>query len=142
MSPLAATATSTAIRHDESAGPPSPQKAAVAQQLLSRCASQGEAVISVQILQEFYVTVTRKLAPPLTHTEAEDVVRELSHLPTVDSDANLVLDAIAASYRYRMSFWDGLIVQAALRAGATVLYSEDLQHGQLFESLTVQNPFV
>src|ERR1700738_1202207 len=117
-----------------------PRKRAVAQQLLAECITRGDAFLSVQVLQEFFVAATRKLTAPLTHIQAERAVRDFSRLPTVEPDANLVLDAIATSDRYRISLWDSLVIQAALRGGASVLYSEDLQDGQLFESLTVQNP--
>ena len=119
-----------------------PQKAAVAQRLLSQCAAHGDAVISIQVLQEFYVAVTRKLVPPLLQAEAEGVVREFGRLELVEPDLILVLEAVAVSHRYRLSLWDSLIIQAALRGGAEVLYSEDLQNGQVFEDLTVRNPFV
>jgi predicted nucleic acid-binding protein len=118
-----------------------PRKRTVAQELLTQCASRGNALISIQVLQEFYVTVTRKFAPPLPRSQVEDAVRELSRLPMVAPDAGLVFEAIATSHRYHLSFWDSLIIQAALRGGASILYSEDLQHGQVFETLTVQNPF-
>jgi predicted nucleic acid-binding protein len=119
-----------------------PQKAAVAQRLLSECADRGDAVISIQVLQEFYVAVTRKLVPPLSPMEAEGVVREFGRLQLIEPDLNLVVEAIEVSHRYRLSFWDGLIIQSALRAGAEVLYTEDLQNGQAFEDLTIRNPFV
>jgi predicted nucleic acid-binding protein len=119
-----------------------PQKAVVAQRLLSECADRGDAVISIQVLQEFYVAVTRKLVPPLSQLEAEGVVREFGRLELVEPDLNLVVEAIAISHRYRLSFWDGLIIQSALRGGAEVLYTEDLQNGQVFEDLTVRNPFL
>jgi predicted nucleic acid-binding protein len=118
-----------------------PQKAAVAQRLLSECADHGDAVIGIQVLQEFYVAVTRKLVPPLSQTEAEGVVREFGRLELVEPDLNLVVEAIAVSHRYRLSFWDGLISQAALRGGTGVLYTEDLQNGQMVEDLTIRNPF-
>jgi predicted nucleic acid-binding protein len=85
--------------------------------------------------------VTRKLAAPLTHAQAERAVRDFSTLPIIEPDANLVLDAIAISDRYQISLWDGLIIQAALRGEAGILYSEDLQDGQVFGSLSVKNPF-
>jgi predicted nucleic acid-binding protein len=118
------------------------RKKARAQEVLSESVSAGLALLSTQVVQEFFVTVTRKLATPLSLDQAEQAVRDLIRLPIVEANAEMILEAIAITRRYRLSFWDALIVQAALRGGATVLYSEDLGHGQVFETLTVRNPFV
>jgi predicted nucleic acid-binding protein len=112
-----------------------------AQELLKQAVSDGLALLSTQVLQEFFVAVTRKLSTPLPHEQAERAVRDLTKLPTVKIDADLILEAIATMRRYRLSFWDSLIVRAALHGGATVLYTEDLQDGQRFETLSVENPF-
>ena len=118
-----------------------PNKKIVAQALLTQSAASDEAFISVQVLQEFYATVTRKLSPPISHAQTEEIVRELVQLKVVPSDADLILSSIATCDRYKISLWDALIIQAALRAGAEILYTEDLQDGQVFDSLTVRNPF-
>jgi predicted nucleic acid-binding protein len=110
-------------------------------QLLKQAVSDGLALLSTQVLQEFFVAVTRKLSTPLPNEQAERAVRDLTKLPTVQIDADLILEAIATMRRYRLSFWDSLIVRAALHGGATVLYTEDLQDGQRFETLSVANPF-
>ncbi len=68
-------------------------------------------------------------------------MRNLARFPIVAVNAEMVLKAIEAMRRYRLSFWDSLIVQAALRGGAAILYTEDLQHGRVIETLAVQNPF-
>jgi len=119
-----------------------PVKKDIAERVFFQSARQREALLSTQVLQEFFVAVTRKLGTPLTEAEAEMAVRDFSALEVVASDSELVLDAIAHSRRYRLSLWDSLIIQAALRGGAEVLYTEDLQNGQVFEDLTVRNPFV
>ncbi len=119
-----------------------PVKKAIAERVFFSSAGHGEALLSTQVLQDFFVIVTRKLGTPLTQAEAERAVRDLSALEVVVSDSELVLDAIAHSRRYRLSLWDSLIIRAALRGGAEVLYTEDLQNGQVFEDLTVRNPFV
>ena len=104
-------------------------------------AASGDAITSTQVLQEFYVTATRKLATPVPPEEAELVVRQLARLPIVEVDSSLVLSAIGSSRRHRISFWDALIVQAALAGGCRRLLTEDLQAGSRFETLTVENPF-
>jgi predicted nucleic acid-binding protein len=94
------------------------------------------------VLQEFYVVVTRKLSVPLPSATAHDATRELAVMPSVRIDVPLILAAIQPSRDRQLSFWDALIVQAAIHGGATKLYSEDLQAGQAFETLTVENPFL
>jgi predicted nucleic acid-binding protein len=102
----------------------------------------GRAVLSTQVLQEFYVNATRKLRRPLSAERAEERVRDLSRLALVRVDASLILAAIARSRSMGFSFWDALILEAALLAGADRLLTEDLQHGQEIEDLRVENPFL
>jgi predicted nucleic acid-binding protein len=118
-----------------------PAKRKKAAQLLSERAAAGDVLISTQVLQEFYVAVTRKLAQPLAEESALVATRELTAFPTVNVDANLVLAAIRSSREHRISFWDALIIEAARSGGASVLYSEDLNDGQIFDGATVKNPF-
>ena len=118
-----------------------PEKQECARGRFEEVASAGRVLLSTQVLQEFYVGVTRKLAVPLDPKDAEDVVRQLSKLPVVPTDADRVLSAIRRSRRHRLSFWDALIVECALAGGGTRLLSEDLQAGRIIEGLTVENPF-
>jgi len=101
----------------------------------------GNTVLSIQVLQEFYWNATRKLRPPLTREEAAGVLAELSLNEVVVPDATLVLRAVGREESARISFWDGLIVEAALSAGCTRLLTEDLRHGRAFDGLVVENPF-
>jgi predicted nucleic acid-binding protein len=118
-----------------------PRKKARAQELLKQTVSEGLALLSTQVLQEFFVAVTRKLSVPLPHEQAERAVRDLAKLPTAQIDAEMIIKSITTMRRYRLSFWDSLIIQAALHGGATILYTEDLQHGQIIETLSIENPF-
>lgn len=118
-----------------------PEKKTRAQEVFSEEAEAGRAVLSTQILQEFYVNATRKLAVPLPAEVAEAQVRDFSRLPLVRVDEAMILAAIERSRSISLSFWDSLVVEAALRAGAGRLLTEDLQHGQRFEDLAVENPF-
>lgn len=118
-----------------------PRKKARAQELLKQAVGEGHAFLSTQVLQEFFVAVTRKLSVPLPHENARRALRDLARLPTVQVDPEMILKAVETMHRYRLSFWDSLIVQAALHGGATTLYTEDLQHGQVIETLSVENPF-
>ncbi len=118
-----------------------PEKKIRAQQVFAEESERGLVVLSTQVLQEFYWAVTRKLAYPLSGEVAEERVRDFCELPLVRVDAPMILAAITRSRSQRFAFWDALIVEAALRAGAKSLLTEDLQHGQRIGDLTVENPF-
>ena len=118
-----------------------PPKRKQAQGLLQKHAEAGDLLLSTQVLQEFYVTVTRKLARPLSAEAAADAVSAFAELPLVQIDSKLILAAIHRSRGSQLSFWDALIVQAAIEGNANTLYSEDMQHGQMFDGLRVVNPF-
>ena len=97
--------------------------------------------LSAQVLQEFYVTVTRKLAKPLAPTEALEILDRLGAFPTVTVDQKLVIEGIRHSVRYQISYRDGAILAAAERLGARIVYSEDLNHGQSYGFTSVVDPF-
>jgi len=100
-----------------------------------------DGVLSVQVLQEFYVTVTRKLKKPLAVGKARDIVDEYLTWTVVDNTGAILLDAIDLQRHAKLSFWDALVVQAAITAGCDRLYSEDLNAGQRFGATLVVNPF-
>lgn len=98
--------------------------------------------ISSQVLQEFYVTVTRKIQKPLAPEIAVALLQEFRLFPTAHTDYPLILSAIEHSLRFRISYWDGAIVAATEALGASVLYSEDLSHDQRYGEIRVVNPFL
>jgi predicted nucleic acid-binding protein len=102
----------------------------------------GDLVLSTQVLQEFYVAVTRKLKRPLSGAEAAAAVDELAKLSVVQIDLAMVLSSIADCQRHQLSLWDTLILRAALSASCDRVLTEDVQHGYVFESLRVENPFL
>jgi predicted nucleic acid-binding protein len=116
-----------------------PGKQAVALDLLGRAYAESAGVISLQVLQEYFVTATRKrgVAP----ADARRKVELLARLETVRLDGTDVLAAIDLQGLHGLSFWDALIIQAALLARCGILYSEDLQHGFRLGSLQIVNPF-
>ena len=118
-----------------------PAKRKRARALFQKHAEAGDILLSTQVLQEFYVAITRKLARPLDSAVAATTVSSLSELPLVQIDAKLILSAIHRSRSNQLSFWDALVVQAAIEGHANTLYSEDMQAGQMFDSLRVVNPF-
>ena len=96
----------------------------------------------MQVLQEFFVTVTRKVARPLTVGEAADRVRELSRWKVFTPDADDVLEAIAVHEQAKLSFWDAMVVLAAAQSGCDLLWTEDLNDGQLVRGVRIRDPFV
>lgn len=120
----------------------SPEKKEIAQTVFSQEVNRGLSLLSTQVLQEFYVSVTRKLEVPLLADEAEKVVRNLARLPLIQVDSTLILSAIRRSRHNQLSFWDSLIVEAALVGGAKRLFTEDLHHGQNMDGLEIINPFL
>jgi predicted nucleic acid-binding protein len=86
----------------------------------------GEWAISTQMLQEFLVVVTRRLAEPLTPLEALGAVDELAASDVVTIDADIIRSAAATSLQHRISLWDALVVEAARRGGRSVVLTEDL----------------
>lgn len=119
----------------------SPDKRKQARALFQRHTEAGDILLSTQVLQEFYVTVTRKLARPLDAAVASDAVSSFAKLPIVQIDSELIVSAIHRSRNNQLSFWDALIVQAAIEGHASTLYSEDLQDGQMLDGLRVVDPF-
>ncbi len=118
-----------------------PRKQARAQEVLQASLEHAMAVISTQVLQEFFVTVTRKLARPLPSADAESALRRLMELPVVQVDPDLILTAAVSARRDRISFRDALILATASAADCGEVLSEDLQHGRSFGRVRVVNPF-
>jgi len=122
------------------AGDPRRQAAAIAR--LERACDEGRVVLSTQVLQEFYAITTRKLQPPLAVDEVRAQVERLAAFEVMGSSSGSVIEAMALAERYRLQWWDALVLEAALRAQADVLVTEDGQHGQRFGKLVLENPFV
>ena len=100
-----------------------------------------ELVLSAQVLSEFYVVVTRRLAKPMDPKDAAAAVDHLSEHAVVSIDEHVVRDGIALSRAAQLSFWDGLIVAAARSGGCEVILTEDLAAGSTIGEVRIQNPF-
>lgn len=98
-------------------------------------------VVSAQVLGEYFVTVTRKLARPLAHDAALADVRDMMRQSVVALDARLAEAAIVGARTWQLSYWDAMLVVAARTAGASRLLSEDLQDGRVIDGVTIANPF-
>lgn len=118
-----------------------PEKQEVARGLVEEYLIEGNGMISVQVLREFYVAA-RRLRHPLSEERALEAVRDLATFSPLTEDATMVLGAVSRTREMSISFWDALIVEAALKAGADRLLTEDMQHGLLIEGMRVENPFL
>ncbi|MFY0615641.1 MAG: PIN domain-containing protein [Hyphomicrobiaceae bacterium] len=96
---------------------------------------------SAQVVQEFYVTVTRKLAKPLVPSVAARWVDRLTRMPFVPTDSILLKTAIVRAQAWQISYWDAAVVSAAEALGAKTLFTEDLNDGQLYGTVRAINPF-
>jgi predicted nucleic acid-binding protein len=112
----------------------------IAKTILREHWSERTGVLSVQVLQEFYVNVTRKIATPLPKNLARDVVNSYAIWCT-ETTAAEIATAFRIEDESRIGFWDALIVSSAAKSGATRILSEDLSAGQRIAGILVENPF-
>jgi predicted nucleic acid-binding protein len=112
-----------------------------AAQLLSRLMDEDRLRLSVQVLQEFYVTMTRKARPPWAPDRALAKLDDFAAWPVVVNDLPLLREAVLLSRDAVLSLWDALVVAAAARSGAGTLYTEDLNDGQVVRGVRIVNPF-
>lgn len=118
------------------------KKHETAKEILINLWNYGQGVISTQVLQEFFVSVTQKIPQPLTLGLAKDIVKDLMKWDIVVNDGESILEAIEIHFKHQYSFWDSLIIQAALRGGASLLLSEDFSDDQTVDHVTIKNPFL
>jgi predicted nucleic acid-binding protein len=111
------------------------EKNAVANRILQ----QDNVAVSTQVMQEFYVNATVKGG--MIDREAREWIEALSEFPCIETTRDLVFAAIDHASRYRINYYDAAIIAAAERAGASVTYTEDLNHGQQYGRTRVLNPF-
>lgn len=116
-------------------------KKRAAQQLLAELMGEDRLRVSTQVLQELFVTLTRKAAQPCSHQEALTVLEDLTAWPLMVVDYAAIRAAAELAGQAALSFWDALAVVAAARSGARLLYSEDLNDGQEILGVRVTNPF-
>lgn len=102
----------------------------------------GMGVISTQVLQEFYVSVTRKISNPVGLAKAKEIVEDYLKWSTVIINGRIILSAIDVQREYKYSFWDSLIIASALDGGALILLTEDLTHGHIVKDLEIKNPLL
>ena len=123
--------------HDRSAG----EKYRRALNLVEQLATRKNGALSIQVLQEFFVTVTTRLPRPLPVRDAAAIVSDLGALPTHAPSVTDVLAAIDMHDRLQVSFWDAMILRSAWVLRCAVVWSEDLAQGRRYDDLVVRNPF-
>jgi len=123
--------------HDRSAG----KKYEIARDALLDLWESGLGILSTQVLQEFFTAVTKKIAKPMETAAARQIIEDLLKWTVVINDGDSILAAVDILDRYKLSFWDSMIIQAAARGGADLLLSEDLSDGQTIHGVRIKNPF-
>ncbi len=117
-------------------------KVDTARALVAGLIHSSELRLSAQVLSEFAMTAMKKGKPPLSASETLIQIDLLSRQQVVPIDASLVRLAVDRVQTSRISYWDALIVEAAIQSGATILYTEDMHHGMRYETLELRNPFL
>lgn len=112
-----------------------------ARALVGELGRSRQGVLSIQVLQEFYVNAVLKIAEPITPAVAADRLRILSRWTVHSPLAPDVIAAAEISQRHQLSFWDAMIVRSAAQTGCSTLLSEDLNAGQRVEGVEIVNPF-
>lgn len=98
--------------------------------------------VSTQVLQEFYVNATKGKPPTMSRGEAEHAVEQFLDRDVIAMTPALLRKAMTLHQRYQISYWDAAVIASAKALGATTLYSEDLNHGQMYDGVRVENPFL
>jgi predicted nucleic acid-binding protein len=124
--------------YDRAAG----EKRARAKEVVKHLWDQGSGVLSTQVLQEFYVNITRKVAQPLSLTKARAILTTYLSWRVETITPLGVIQAAEIHERYQVSFWDAMIIVAAIQSGSQSILTEDLNHGQLIEGIRIENPLL
>jgi predicted nucleic acid-binding protein len=123
--------------HDARAG----ERHEIAAGLIRELWHSRTGTLSTQVLQEFYINVTRKIPQPLPRTTARRIIGTYQTWPVETIEPALILHASEMEEQYQISFWDALIVAAAQAAGASRILTEDLNPGQRIGGVLIENPF-
>jgi predicted nucleic acid-binding protein len=123
--------------HDQDAG----HKHEIARKVISELWESRLGLLSTQVLQEFYLTLTRKIPVPLDKPTTRGILRNYFSWEVVINDPSIILQSSEIEETYKISFWDALIVSAAFSKNATTILTEDLTHGQIMYGIEIYNPF-
>lgn len=123
--------------HDVTAG----RKHLIAKDILIRLWTGRNGCLSIQTLQEFVVNATRKVAQPISSEQAQEVITALSDWTVHSPEPADVVSALKRQARYKISFWDAMILESAVCLDCGLVWSEDLSSGQIYDGVEVRNPF-
>ena len=123
--------------HDRSSG----GKYKISRDILRELWKKRNGILSTQVLQEFFHISTKKISDRISLSKVEESIKHLLAWKIVVNDGSNILQAIDIYKKYKYSFWDSLIIQAAISGKAEILLSENLQSGQIIESVKIINPF-
>jgi predicted nucleic acid-binding protein len=123
--------------HDQDAG----QKHVIAREVISELWESRLGLLSTQVLQEFYLTLTRKMPRPLDRPTTRGILRNYFNWEVVINNPSIILQASEIEETYKISFWDALIVSAAFSKNAATIVTEDLTHGRVIYGIEIHNPF-
>jgi predicted nucleic acid-binding protein len=124
--------------YDSSAG----DKHEIAEKEIASLWNSGQGLISTQVLQEFYVTITKKVPRPVDSDIARMIIQDLLQWKVIINDGQSILEAVEIQKKYKFEFWDALVVQAAIKGEAAVLLSEDFESGRTIDGIRFRNPFL
>lgn len=113
----------------------------IANELIVRLWNSGLGVLSTQVLQEFFVNITQRIPKPLDIITAKEIIQDLLKWDVVFNDGESIVNAIEIHKKHQYSFWDSMIIEAAIKGRCAMLLSEDLADGQTIEGVKIRNPF-
>lgn len=123
--------------HDKDAG----EKNSIALAIVKNLWESRKGVLSNQVLQEFYVGVTRKIQKPISKSEAREILRAYMCWSIKEISPASIIRATEIEEKHRISFWDALVIVAAYEAKCEKILTEDLNPGQIIEGVLIENPF-
>lgn len=124
--------------YDASAG----EKHTMSLEIMENLWDSGNGIISSQVLQEFFVSITKKISKPLNLITAKEIVKDLLKWKMVIINGEIILEAIDIHSQHKYSFWDSVIIAAAIEGGAGTILSEDLSDKHVIKGITINNPFI
>ncbi len=113
-----------------------------AKKIVENCWRLENGIISVQVLEEFFVCLTKKIPSPIDLIIVKQIIKDFLKWRTVAIDGDMMLEAIDISIRHKFSFWDSLIIASAVSGGANIIFSEDLSDNQIIDGIVIKNPFI
>jgi predicted nucleic acid-binding protein len=116
-------------------------KQRLARKLITGLWENRRGCVSIQVLQELYVTLTKKVSTPLPPETALKIISDLGEWTYHVPDVGDIIEAVHFQDKYRISFWDAMIVNSVCKTGSSVLWTEDLSSGQVYGNVTAYNPF-